>query len=123
MTPTVTAETAAPFVAAWFDAWNRHDVDAVVAHYAPDVEYFSPFVAALADPSGRLQGREAVAAYFGAALERYPDLHFPPPTVVAPGAGSVSFVYRSVNNLVAVETLVLNAEGLVRQAFCHYTPA
>src|SRR5688572_1859504 len=120
---TITAETAGPFVEAWFDAWNRHDVDAIVAHYAPDVEYFSPFVAALADPSGRLVGREAVAAYFRAALERYPDLHFDPPSHVATGAGSVAFVYRSVNNLVAVETLVLGDDGQVRQAFCHYTPA
>jgi len=117
---TITLETAAPFLEAWFDGWNRHDLAAVTAHYAPDVEYHSPFVAALADPSGRLTGRPALAAYFEAALARYPDLHFDPPLHVAAGAGSLAFVYRSVNGLLAIETLVFADGGLVSRAYCHY---
>lgn len=120
---TISSDAAATLVDGWFDAWNRHDVDAVVAHYAPDVEYHSPFVAALADPSGRLVGIDAVAAYFRTALERYPDLHFDRPLHVAAGAGSVALVYCSVNGLLAVETLVLDEDGLVGCAYCHYAPA
>src|SRR5882724_4975518 len=104
MTSTITALTetdADAFVAEWMDAWNDHDLDRVLEHYAVDVEYFSPFIAQMADPGGpgadgRLVGKAAVRAYFAAALERNPDLHFASPSHVAVGAGSVSFVYTSI---------------------------
>jgi len=126
-TNTVLTEPASDaFVTEWMAAWNSHDLERIVGHYADDVEYWSPFVAALAEPGGpgvdgRLSGKEDVRAYFAAALGRYPDLHFDPPVHVATGAGSVSFVYRSVNDLTAVETLVF-APGtrLVTRAHCHY---
>ena len=70
---------------------------------------------------GRLVGKAAVGAYFAAALGRYPELHFDPPVHVAVGSGSVSFVYRSIKDLTAVETLVF-APGTrtVARAHCHY---
>ena len=125
--PTTTVLTEADadrLVARWMEAWNNHDLEAILAHYADDVEYYSPFIAQLADPSGRLVGRVALPAYVAAALERFPDLHFEPPLHVAAGAGSVSFVYRSVNGLLAVETLVFDpgTPGTlsVVRAHCHY---
>ncbi|MFO1532940.1 MAG: hypothetical protein ABR562_04465, partial [Thermoplasmatota archaeon] len=47
---------------------------------ADDVEYYSPFIAALAEPGGpgsdgRLVGKGPVREYFAAALARYDDLH------------------------------------------------
>jgi ketosteroid isomerase-like protein len=114
------------FVAEWMDAWNAHDLDRVLEHYADDVEYYSPFIAQMAEPGGpgadgRLTGKAAVRRYFAAALERNADLHFDPPAHVAVGAGSVSFVYTSIRNLTAVETLVF-APGTrtVATAHCHY---
>jgi ketosteroid isomerase-like protein len=122
----MTGDEADAFVADWMTAWNRHDVERILEHYADDVEYFSPFIAALAQPDGpgadgRLVGKDSVRAYFAAALETNSDLHFDPPMHVAAGAGSVSFVYRSVNALTAVETLVF-APGsrIVARAHCHY---
>jgi hypothetical protein len=49
------------------------------------------------------------------------QLRFEPPVHVAVGAGSVSFVYTSIKNLTAVETLVF-APGsrIVVRAHCHY---
>jgi ketosteroid isomerase-like protein len=44
---------------AWIDAWNRHDLDAILRHYAPDVEFTSPFVSAL---SGEASGTIHAAA-------------------------------------------------------------
>src|SRR5688500_12749182 len=82
-TMTIAQAAALPFATAWFDAWNRHDVEAITSHYAADVEYYSPFVADLAGGSGRLKGLDAVTAYVRAALERFPDLHFEPPLHVA----------------------------------------
>jgi hypothetical protein len=109
------------FVVEWMGAWNSHDVERVLEHYADDVEYFSPFVAQLAGSSGYLAGKEALRPYVAAAFERYPELHFDPPSHVAVGAGSVSMVYRSVNGLLAVETLVFApGTSTVQRAHCHY---
>ena len=125
-TTVLTENEADAFVAEWMAAWNSHDVERILEHYADDVEYWSPFIAAMAEPGGpgadgRLVGKDQVRAYFTAALRRYPELHFDPPAHVAVGAGSVSFVYTSVNDLTAVETLVF-APGsrIVARAHCHY---
>jgi len=125
-TTTLTDAEADAFVADWMEAWNGHDLERILDHYADDVEYYSPFIAALAEPGGpgsdgRLVGKGPVREYFAAALARYDDLHFDPPAHVAVGAGSVSFVYTSVKGMTAVETLVF-APGsrIVARAHCHY---
>lgn len=114
----VMAETET-FARAWMDAWNSHDATRIAAHYHDDVEYYSPFVARIAG-EGRLRGRAAVHYYVAAALDRYPDLHLGPDMRVASGAGSVSIMYRSVEDLLAIETLVFDDQGLVTRAHCHY---
>ena len=124
---TVLSESEADaFVAEWMEAWNSHDLDRILEHYADDVDYSSPFIAALAEPGGpgadgHLAGKGPVGGYFAAALARNPDLHFDRPDPVAVGAGSVSFVYTSLGDRTAVETLVF-APGsrLVARAHCHY---
>ena len=125
-TTTLTDAEADAFVAEWMEAWNSHDLERILEHYSDDVEYYSPFIAAMAEPGGpgsdgRLVGKGPVREYFAAALGRYDDLHFDPPVHVAVGAGSISFVYASVKNLTAVETLVF-APGsrIVARAHCHY---
>jgi ketosteroid isomerase-like protein len=132
-TPTVTVlseSDADAFVAEWMEAWNSHDLDRILGHYADDVEYSSPFIAQMAEPGGpradgRLVGKDQVRAYFAAALARNTDLHFEPPVHVAVGSGSVSFLYTSIKNLTAVETLVFaSGSRVVARAHCHYrTPA
>jgi len=37
-------ESARKLAAAWCDAWNRRDLDAIMEHYADDVEFSSPTV-------------------------------------------------------------------------------
>jgi hypothetical protein len=108
------------FVSDWIDAWNAHDLDRITAHYHDDVEYYSPFVAGLSDGQDHLRGKEAVRNYVAAALARFPDLELGPLISVAPGTGSVAAVYRSVEGLLAIETLVLDERGLVIRAHCHY---
>lgn len=117
--PPLTDTEADAFVASWIAAWNAHDVDQIVGHYREDVVYESPFVAQLAGQPA-LEGKDAVRAYVASALERFPDLHFDPPSVVGVGAASLSMVYRSVNDLTAVETLVLDDDRHVTRALCHY---
>jgi hypothetical protein len=107
------------FARSWTDAWNSHDPSRIAAHYSEDVEYHSPFVARITGGDA-LHGRAAVQQYAAAGLARYPDLHFGPAITVATGSGSIALVYRSVDDLLAVETLVLDQAGLVASAHCHY---
>src|SRR5262245_66252816 len=61
----------------WVRAWNSHDLDRIMAHYADDVVLISPVAATmLGDPSGRVSGKPALRAYFEGALGVYPRLKF-----------------------------------------------
>lgn len=105
----------------WFEAWNRHDLDAILAHYAEDVEFQSPFITKLlGDPSGKIVGKEALRAYFAKGLQAYPDLHFEPIQTLL-GLDSIVLYYRSVNQLLSAELMVLNEQGLVIQVKAHYS--
>ena len=116
----MTESEADAFVHDWLRAWNDHDPERITSHYHDDIEYHSPFVARLADGRDHLRGKAAVREYVAAALARFPDLELGPVISVAPGAGSVAVVYRSVDGLLAIETLVLDDRGLVVRAHCHY---
>lgn len=73
----IDATFAQRFGADWIAAWNRHDLDAILAHYADDFEMRSPYIVQIAgEPSGVLRGKAAVGAYWTAALERMPELRF-----------------------------------------------
>ena len=41
MNPT-TAQTAQKFAAQWLDAWNGHDIEAILSHYADEIVFLSP---------------------------------------------------------------------------------
>ena len=72
-------QRARRFAEEWYGAWNAHDLDAVISHYADDVAMASPLVSALTG-SGEdtIVGKDALRAYFAAGLERFPDLRFEP---------------------------------------------
>ena len=110
------------FATEWIAAWNAHDLDAIVAHYAEDVTFVSPFVAALTgEQTATIEGRAGLREYFRLGLEAYPDLHFDLFTALA-GASSIALHYRSVGGRLAIETMELDADGFVVRAAAHYSP-
>ena len=111
----ISETTADRFVKDWAAAWNSHAAESIVAHYSEDVTYYSPFAPGLGAGTP-FYGRDALRRYVIAALQRYPGLHFGPDFVVAAGAGSIAISYRSVEDLLAIETFILDDYGLVRCA-------
>lgn len=68
---------ARPFVERWLAAWNAHDLDAVMMLFHDDVVFTSPLAIKIVPESeGVLHGKDALRAYWSAALTLVPDLHF-----------------------------------------------
>ena len=116
----VTPAFARQFGAEWVDAWNSHDLDAVLAHYADDFTMSSPFIARIVgEPTGRLQGKEAIREYWKTALERNRDLQFELKAVTC-GTDSVALLYESSRAGTAIEFFRFNDAGLVIEASAQY---
>ena len=121
MTRRVDEAFAQRFAASWFKAWNAHDLDAMLAHYADGIEHSSPFIARYNDDPtcAPLQGKAAVRDYFGRALHRNPTLRFDP-LHVAVGVSTVLLVYRRMTGEVAAETFAFDTGGKIVKSVSHY---
>ena len=113
------AADALAFAEDWISAWNDHNLDRVLAHYADGIEFTSPFAIEFAGGDGTVIGIQALREYWENVLVGFPDLRFELIRAV-PGVGSVSLVYTSVRDLFAVETFIFDDDGRVAQVHCHY---
>ena len=112
---------AQQFAEDWVAAWNRHDLEAVLDHYADDIEFNSPFVARLdGESSGTLRGKAALRSYFAKGLSAYPDLRFKLHHVLT-GVHETTLVYGSVNDLIAAEIMRRDSTGKVIRANVQYS--
>lgn len=109
------------FALRWIAAFNAGDLSEILSHYADTVELTSPlYLGFTRGRSDQLWGKTALADYFGAALERYPDLRF---TLldVARGTRSVCLRYHSnVGDRTAMECFERDASGKALRVTCHY---
>ena len=110
----VSQETAARLAAEWIAAWNAHDLDRLLSHYAEDFEMRSPLIVERGiDAGGVLRGKPAVGAYWQAALAAaVPPVRFELQGVYA-GVGTVAIHYLSVGRRMVIELLELDAEGRI----------
>ena len=105
-------DPAAKFAAEWVEAWNTHDLDRLLAHFAEDVVWSSPLVAGFTgDESGTLHGKAALRAYYAEGLRRIPDLRSEVLSVRVGVAGLV-INYRNQAGGEVSEVLILR-DGLV----------
>lgn len=118
--PLLTQDAAMAFAHAWIEAWNRHDLDAVLDLFVREAEFCSPYIIELAgESSGCLHGREAIRTYWETGLARIPDLHFRLVDVLA-GVDSLTLYYAGHRGPVA-ETFHFDANGKVARAFACYS--
>lgn len=71
----MTYEAMMRFAEAWIAAWNRRDVEAVLAHFADEACFVSPLARNFAG-SPLLRSKSELAAYWRAALARIAPLEF-----------------------------------------------
>jgi hypothetical protein len=63
------------FAADWADAWNRRDVEAVLAHFHDDVVFTSPTALAVVGTAS-VRGKAALRDYWNKAMARISSIHF-----------------------------------------------
>jgi hypothetical protein len=116
----VTEQKAEQIAREWIEAWNHHDLDAIIAHYTNNIEFTSPFIVKLlGNTSGTIKGKEALRSYFEKGLTAYPDLKFNLIQVLT-GVNSLTIYYRSVKKMLAAEVMVLNSKGEITKVMAHY---
>ena len=119
----ITQAQAEQLARGWIDAFNRHDLEAVLAHYADDVEFRSPIaIELLDDPSRTIRGKDALRSYFERGLARFPDLAFELVHVLA-GVDGLTIVHRGIHrNTLGAEIMCLNRQGQIDRVTVHYGP-
>ena len=116
----ITEQHARSFADSWYAAWNAHDLDRIMAHYAPDIEHSSPFIRRYnGTDDTSLRGIAAVRDYFDRALKRNPTLRFDPLHLTI-GLESVVLVYKRMTGDLAAEVFIFDAVGRVVRSISHY---
>lgn len=104
---------ASAFSSQWVQAWNTHDVEAVLAHFHDDVLFTSPVAAAMfPETAGVIRGKAALRHYWTGALEHLTDLHFVVEGVYR-GIDTVVINYRNQKGGLVNEVLRFDDDGLV----------
>lgn len=116
----IDTEFAKKFANDWIAAWNNHDLERVLVHYADDFVMFSPNIIRIVnEPSGRLQGKTEVGRYWKKALQLIPDLRFELKSILV-GIDSITLYYQSVHGRTAAEVFHFSPDHKVTKAYAHY---
>jgi len=111
------------FARRYYAAWNARNLDAILALYAEDIEFSSPYIAALGfSHDGVIHGKTMLRAYVERALERAPQLTFTPEALLV-GARGHTLIYRNHRGERAAETHEMDSVGLVIRADATYDTA
>jgi hypothetical protein len=117
----LTETKARKFAKNWIEAWNSHDLDSILSHYAAGVVLTSPVAAKLLnDPAGKVVGGKAVREYFQKGLELYPELSFELLDLMW-GISSVVLYYRNQVGTKSGEFMEFDSEGKVVRVVANYS--
>jgi len=117
----LTGDVARRFAKDWIGAWNSHDLDRIIEHYAEAVVLTSPVAAMLLnDPEGTVRGKQALRAYFQKGLEAYPQLRFELIEVMW-GLASVVLYYRNQRGMKSGEFMELDSKGKITRVVANYS--
>ncbi|HEX4064655.1 MAG TPA: nuclear transport factor 2 family protein [Acidobacteriaceae bacterium] len=116
----LTEAEAREFAHRWIDTWNSHDLEAILALYAEDVVLTSPVATrVLHEPSGKVEGKEALRNYFQRGLAAHPQLNFRFIEEMR-GLASVVVCYINHNGEKCAEFMELAPDGKVRRVVANY---
>lgn len=105
------------FAREWIDAWNAHDLERILAHYAEGCEMRSPFIVErLGVADGRQRGKQALRAYWSLSLAIKPPLRFELRDVFV-GAGALAILYENIaRQRLVIEAFEFDLHNLIVRA-------
>jgi steroid delta-isomerase len=114
-----TRTDAEKFAADWAEAWNRRDVESVLAHFRDDVIFASPTALAVTG-SPVVHGKDALRAYWTAALARTGSIRFSVLRVLWDAASrELAIIYLAEidgRSGTVSENLIFDVDGLIATA-------
>ena len=115
-----TEQQARTLATHWIEAWNAHDLAAILSHYADDVVLVSPVAQRiLVDPTGMVRGKAALRASFSKGLEAFPDLRFRLLDLMW-GISSVVLYYENQKGTRVGEFMEIGPDGKVVRVVANY---
>ena len=95
----------------WVAAWNAHDLELILSHYADDAELQAPTVVRRwGREDGIIRGKEELRQHFRTGLQLAPNLRFELEDVFM-SPGGYAILYRRENGNRVIDAVVLNADG------------
>lgn len=105
----------------WIDHWHARDLDALLAHYTPDVVFHSPRIAdVLGGSKATVTGIEELRHYWSSALSKMKTLHFDLQSVLL-GSDAITILYRNQRGQDVAETLLFDGNLKVVEAIVTYS--
>ncbi len=107
----------------WIAAWNAHDLDAIMSHYADTVEFQADTVVRRWDRAdGRLHGAAELREHFRRGLELAPTLSFTLEEVLSAPDG-YAVIYRRDNGNRVIDVVELDVAGKAARVTAYYAGA
>ncbi|OJZ75101.1 DUF4440 domain-containing protein [Mycobacterium paraffinicum] len=104
---------AVAFTKQWVEAWNAHDIEALLGHFHDDVVFTSPVaVEVVPETDGVVRGKSALRHYWARALQRIPHLRFVV-TQVYQGIDTIVIAYRNQDGGLVSEVLRFRGDLVV----------
>ena len=108
------------FAHEWLNAWNKHNVDLIMKHYADSIEFCSPVAQkVLGDPKGVVSGIDNLRDYFSRQLQKFSTLNFQLLDVFA-SPQSIVLYYKINRGLLAAEVMIMNSEMKALKVYANY---
>ena len=116
----ISREEAWKFAHDWLHAWNQHDVDLIMQHYADSIEFCSPVVEkVLGDPRGVVSGIDNLRDYFSKQLKNFHTLNFQLLDVFT-SPQSIVLYYKINRGLLAAEVMILDSAMKATKVYANY---
>ena len=108
---------------AWFDAFNAHDIEALLGLYADDAEHYSPKLKVhQPETNGFIKGKPALRHWWTDAFNRLPELHYEILKLTAEGDQVFMEYIRQTpeeDDLRVGETLIIRDNKIVASRVYH----
>jgi ketosteroid isomerase-like protein len=114
------AQRCAAYAREWIAAWNSHDLDRIMSHYAEALEFTSPLVLQRRpDLDGTIRELAALRAYFAVSFQLFPALEFQLIEVLR-GVEGFCMYYRNARGGHTAEYVELDErDRAIRVITCH----